>query len=305
MNMTINRAAIAFVAETDSAAQAATGTTLEGALNRLIAWCKGQGVKILIAILLLVVCFAIVNSISRSLKKLSERKKWDKTLSKTLIAVFKVGMKVLIVLTLMSYVGIDISALTALLTTVGLGIGLAMQGALSNVAGGVLIIVTRPFHVDDYVGALGEEGFVEEIGLIYTYLRTYDNRMVAIPNGTLANSTVVNYTKKATRRVERTYTIAYSADFGKAQQAVLEVASAHDKILKDPAPSCRISEHGNSAIVLSVKAWTKTDDYWDVYFDLNEQIKAKFDELGIEIPFNQLDVHLDRKGDVSDGAEKD
>ena len=172
--MTINRAAIAFAAETDSAAQAATGTTLEGVLSRLIAWCKEQGVKILIAILLLVVCFAIVNSISRSLKKLSERKKWDKTLSKTLIAVFKVGMKVLIVLTLMSYVGIDISALTALLTTVGLGIGLAMQGALSNVAGGVLIIVTRPFHVDDYVGALDEEGFVEEIGLIYTYLRTYD-----------------------------------------------------------------------------------------------------------------------------------
>ena len=276
--------------------------TFEEVMNHVFEWCKTQGVKIVIALVLLVVLFAVINAICRWLKKVSEKRHWDKTLSTALRSAFKIAAKVLVALTLMSYVGIDISALTALITTAGLGIGLALQGALSNVAGGVLIILNRPFRADDYISALGEEGTVEEIGLIYTHLKTVDNRALTIPNGALANATIVNYTRKATRRVDRSFSIAYSEDFSKAQQAVLEVAGAHAKILKDPAPTCRMSEHGSSAIVITLKAWVKTEDYWDVYFDLNEGVKAKFDELGIEIPFDQLDVHIDGKAETENKA---
>ena len=170
--------------------------------------------------------------------------------------------------------------------------GLAVNGTLSNFAGGVLLIITRPFRDDDYIAANGYEGTVEDIRICYTIIRTYDNKLVYLPNGKLSTGEIVNYTAKSTRRVDINFTISYNADFKKAEEIFLDVCAKNPLILQDPAPSSRVAEHGDSSIVLGSKAWCKAEDYWTVYFDLIEQVKTAFDENGIEIPYNQLDVHV-------------
>ena len=173
--------------------------------------------------------------------------------------------------------------------------GLAVQGSLSNFAGGVLIILTRPFKIDDYIETQGISGTVEDIHIIYTILRTPDNKVIHIPNGTLANSTITNYSSKDTRRVDFTFSIAYDADYLKAEQIILDICKSHSLVLDDPAPVCRLSEYADSAIKLVLRVWTLSSDYWNVYFDINESVKNEFDAAGISIPYNQLDVHIDNK----------
>lgn len=260
--------------------------------SNLLNWIATEGVKILIAFIILIVSFLIIGALIKGLKKLFESKNVDKTIAKTICYICNIGLKILVVLALLGYLGIDTSGVAALITTAGVGVGLALQGSLSNVAGGVLIILLRPFRVDDYIEAQGVSGTVEDIHLIYTYVRTPDNKLVSIPNGTLANDTIVNYSKKDTRRVDLEFGIAYANDHKKAEEIILNLISAHEKCLKDPAPMCRIVRHDASAITLATKVWVNSADYWDVYFDLLEQVKTEFDAQGIEIPFNQLDVHV-------------
>ena len=161
-------------------------------------------------------------------------------------------------------------------------------------AGGVLLIFTRPFSVDDMieVGNGGIVGVVEDIRIVSTKLRTGDNKVVYIPNGTLANSSIINYSEKDTRRVDFTFSIAYESDFEKAKALVADICAAHKLVLKDPAPLVRVSEHADSAITLTARAWVKTEDYWTVYWDVLEACKKVFDESGIEIPYNKLDVNI-------------
>ena len=167
-----------------------------------------------------------------------------------------------------------------------------LQGALSNFAGGILIIFTRPFKIDDYIAACGVDGTVEDINLIHTVLRTPDNKVITLPNGTLANETIINYSVKDTRRVDFVFAIAYEADFALAQRLLRSVFEEHELVLSDPAPFVRMTEHGDSAIKIAARAWVNSADYWTVYFDVTERVKAVFDENGIVIPYNQLDVHL-------------
>jgi small conductance mechanosensitive channel len=192
------------------------------------------------------------------------------------------------------------SSIAALITSLGVGVGLAVQGALSNFAGGILIIFTRPFKIDDYIEACGVGGTVEDINLIHTILRTPDNKVITLPNGTLANENIVNYSVKDTRRVDLVFSISYEADFAQAQRLLLSTVAGHELVLADPAPFVRMKEHGDSAIKIAARVWVKSEDYWTVYFDLTERVKAVFDENDIVIPFNQLDVHLtpsDKKAD--------
>ena len=170
--------------------------------------------------------------------------------------------------------------------------GLALNGALSNLAGGVLIILTRPFRVDDFIDAQGYSGTVEDIHITCTKLRTPDNKVVYVPNGALSSGTIVNYSEKDTRRVDFTFSIGYGDDFEKAKNTVMNILSSHELVLDDPAPMVRVSEHGASSINLVARGWVKSSDYWTVNFDVIEAVKAAFDKEGIEIPFNQLDVHV-------------
>lgn len=252
----------------------------------------------------MIVSFALINWLSKKIanradKKVAENKKIDKTIYKTVSYVVKVGLKVLVVLGLVSYVGIDTSAITALIASLGVGVGLAINGTLSNFAGGVLILITRPFKNDDYIQACGYEGTVEDIRICHTRLRTTDNKVVYLPNGKLSTSEVVNFSEKDLRRVDLKFSISYSDDFEKAKTIIRKVCDANELVLKDPEPSVRVSAQSSSSIDISAKVWCKNADYWTVNFDMIENVKKAFDENGITIPFNQLDVHV-----VSDATTK-
>lgn len=261
-------------------------------------WITTTGIKVLISIVVLVISFPIINAISKSIAKkgktLEEKTggKVNKTLYKTLSYVFKVLLKLLVVISIVGYVGLDTSGISALIASLGVGIGLAVNGTLSNFAGGVLILITHPFKDDDYIAACGYDGTVEDILICHTRIRTPDNKVVYLPNGKLSTSEIVNYSEKDTRRVDLSFSIAYSADFAVAQKIILDVAANEPLVLKEPAATVRMSAQGESAVVLTAKYWCKTADYWTVYFNMNEGVKKAFDANGIEIPFNQLDVHV-------------
>ena len=260
--------------------------------DTLLNWCLNTGIKVLIALVVLFISFRIVTVISRKIAKKGDKDKYDKTVMKTLAYLFNIGLKVVIAICLVGYVGIDTSGLTALVASFGVCIGLAVNGALSNVAGGVLIIVTRPFRIDDFIEAQGVCGTVEDIHMVCTKLRTPDNKVVYLPNGALSSGNIINYSEKDTRRVDFTFSIAYDADFEKAKAIVLDLLVNHELTLDDPAPFVRVSEHGASSINITARAWVKSADYWTVNFDTIEAVKKAFDENGIEIPFDQLDVHV-------------
>ena len=264
-------------------------------LNTVVAWLANTGVKIVISLLLLLVSFRIINVIARKVEKKSNDKKTDKTIMKTLAYIIKVGLKIVVVICVIGYLGIDTSGLTALIASLGVCVGLAVNGALSNLAGGVLIILTRPFKIDDYIEALGYSGTVIDIHITNTKLLTPDNKVVYLPNGTLANGEIVNYSEKDLRRVDFTFSIGYSDDFEKAKQIITDICVAHELVLKDPQPFVRVKEHGSSSINITARAWSKNADYWTVYFDITEAVKTAFDKEGIEIPFNQLDVNIKNK----------
>ena len=267
-------------------------TTFQNAVSSLAAWATNTGVKILVALLVLFVSFRIINSIGRKFLKKGEENHLDKTLTNTLVYAAKILLKIIVVICLVGYLGIDTSGLTALITSLGVCVGLAVNGTLSNLAGGVMIIITRPFRLDDYIEACGYSGTVEDIHITMTKLRTPDNKVVYIPNGTLSTSSVINYSMKDTRRVDFTFSIGYSADFEKARTILESICNAHELVLKDPAPMVRMSAHSASSIDIVTRVWVKSADYWTVNFDILEAVKREFDANGIEIPFNQLDVHV-------------
>ena len=261
-------------------------------LNSIVGWATNTGIKILIALVLLLVSFKIIKVVCRKIEKSAEKKHADKTLIKTAMYVLGLALRVIVVVCLIGYLGIDTSAITALIASLGVCIGLAVNGALSNLAGGVLILVTRPFKVDDFIEAQGISGTVTDIHMTNTKIVTGDNKVVYVPNGSLANGNIINYSEKDTRRVDLEFSIAYNADSDKAKALIADILSRHELVLKDPAPFVRMSEHGKSAIQIKCRAWVDSANYWDVYFDVVEAVKAAFDANGIEIPFEQMDVHI-------------
>lgn len=262
-------------------------------LEALWNWVKTTGVKILIAIVVLIVSFFIIKVVTNRIKKrMQKNKKVDKTISKTLLRCGNILAKILVIVALVSYLGIDTSGVTALITSLGVCVGLAVNGALSNLAGGFLILITRPFKIDDFIEAEGYSGTVIDIRITDTKIRTPDNKIVYLPNGKLSAAEIVNYSEEATRRVDITFGISYDNDFEKAKSILMDLSNQHAKVLKDPAPSVRMSEQGDSSINLTLKVWVLNGDYWDVKFDLLEAAKKAFDENHIEIPYNQLDVHI-------------
>ncbi len=267
--------------------------TFDKVLETLWNWAKTTGVKILIAIVVLIVSFFIIKVVTNRIKKrMQKNKKVDKTISKTLLRCGNILAKILVVVALVSYLGIDTSGVTALITSLGVCVGLAVNGALSNLAGGFLILITRPFKIDDFIEAEGYSGTVIDIRITDTKIRTPDNKIVYLPNGKLSAAEIVNYSEEATRRVDITFGISYDNDFEKAKSILMDLSNQHAKVLKDPAPSVRMSEQGDSSINLTLKVWVLNGDYWDVKFDLLEAAKKAFDENYIEIPYNQLDVHI-------------
>ena len=253
-------------------------------------WALSTGVQLLISIVILLIGFRIINIAARKFEEHND--KYDKTIVHTACYVLKIVLKGLLIITIIDHLGYDTSSLSAVVASLGVCFGLAVNGALANLAGGVLIIITRPFRIDDFIETQGITGTVEDIHIISTKIRTNDNKIIYMPNGTLINGNIINYSEKETRRVDFTFSIGYANDFEQAKRLVLDVCSRHELVLLDPLPFVRVVEHGASSINLVTRVWTKTENYWDVYFDLMEAVKKTFDENGIEIPFEQLDVHV-------------
>lgn len=260
--------------------------------NNLISWSVTAGTRLIISLVILFVSFKIVNIIGRKIEKAGEKKKADKTIMRTLAYIFRLGVKILIVICLIGFVGINTSGFTALIASLGVGVGLAVNGALSNLAGGFIIILTRPFRIDDFIESQGYSGTVVDIHVTNTVLRTPDNKVVYVPNGPLSSGTIVNYSVKDTRRVDLIFSVSYSNDIEKAKSIIRSACEDHGLVLSDPAPFIRVSEHGASGVNITTRVWTKSEDYWTVRFDLLESVKAKFDADEIKIPYSQLDVHI-------------
>lgn len=261
-------------------------------LNTIVNWCLNTGVKLLIALVLFIISFKVINFIGKKIERSHEKGKLDKTIAKVLAYIFKLGLKIVVAICLVGYLGIDTSGLAALITSFGVCIGLAVNGAASNLAGGVIIIITRPFKVDDFIEAQGHSGFVEDIHITCTRIRTADNKVVYLPNGALSAGTIVNYSEKNTRRVDFTFSIGYGDDFEKAKKIITDICNAHELVLKDQPIFVRVGAHGASSIDIITRVWVNSGDYWTVNFDIIEAVKTAFDKEGIEIPFNQLDVHV-------------
>ena len=243
------------------------------AISNLVSWLLNTGIKVLISIIILAISFRIVTVIARKIEKNGNKDKYDKTVMRTLAYVFNVGAKIVIAVCLIGYVGIDTGGITALIASLGVGIGLAVNGALSNLAGGVLILLTRPFRIDDFIEAQGQSGTVEDIHMICTKLRTPDNKVVYLPNGALANGNITNYSEKDIRRVDFNFMIAYEDDFEEAKSIILNILSFHSLSLDEPEPTVRVAEYGESGVRIVARVWVKSQDYWAVNFDVLENVR--------------------------------
>lgn len=263
-----------------------------GILNTIWNWVKTDGIKLILALIVLFVCFKLTNLIFKKINKTLEKRKSDKTLSKVFVSLGRKVLKVFLLIIFISYIGIDTSSIVGAITAGAVTVGLALQGALSNLAAGVLIIVLRPFRVGDYIDCSGESGTVDDIGLFQTKLITTDNKIVIIPNSNAQNGVVVNYSLKDTRRVDMEFSIAYENDFRKAKAIIFEEIKKTKLALNEPLPFVNIKTHNSSSIDIVVRVWVNSADYWNFYWMMLESVKLAFDKNGISIPYTQMDIHM-------------
>lgn len=261
-------------------------------INTLIHWCLTTGIKLILGLLTLFILFKLIDFSTRKLYKTLSKRHIDETITKAVTSTLKIFLKILFLVMFVGYIGIETASISAVIASIGVGISLAVQGALSNFAGGLIIIIMRPFKIGDWITTNGESGSVENIKLFYTELITGDNKVVYVPNGSLANNVIVNVSAKDTRRVDMLFSVAYDTDLNLAKQTLLNILLADERVLKEPNPFITVSEYGTSSINITVRAWTKTSNYWGVYWNMMNNVKNEFDKVGIEIPFNQLDVNI-------------
>jgi len=265
---------------------------LDNLVNQVRELIVKFGFNILAAIAILVLGIWISKLIRRFLGRALQKRNIDKTLITFLLNLLYFLLLTVVVLASLGQLGVQTTSFIAIVGAAGLAVGLALQGSLANFASGVLLIIFRPFEVDDFVCLAGEEGFVEKIHIFTTQIRTFDNRTIILPNSTITSGKIINYTAKEIRRVDLSIGISYGANIKEAIEAITELCSSNPKVLQDPAPYVSVIEYGDSGINLTVRPWCKTGDYWDVFFAINEQMKSALDSKGITIPFPQRDVHL-------------
>ncbi|MDD3636886.1 MAG: mechanosensitive ion channel [Bacteroidales bacterium] len=267
-------------------------SNLSSATELIMDFAVTYGLKLLGAILALIVGLWIVGKISKSLRKLMEKREIDPSLRGFLGTFISIMLKILVIISVLSMVGIQMTSFIAMLGAASLAVGLSLQGSLQNFAGGIIILILKPFRVGDFIDGLGHMGTVEDIQIFNTTLKTVDNKVIVIPNGALANSAITNFSKKETRRVDWTFGIAYGDSYDKAREILLRLIEADSRIHKDPEPFIALTSLGDSSVNIVVRVWLDAPDYWAVFFEMNEKVYKTFSEEGINIPFPQMDVHL-------------
>jgi small conductance mechanosensitive channel len=265
---------------------------LQAFYDNAIALGTEYGGKVVLAIIVLIVGLWVIGKISKAVRKGFMKGLPDETLAKFLTNIVEVILKVLLVISVASMVGIETTSFVAILGAAGLAVGLALQGSLSNFAGGVMILIFRPFKVTDYVETQGVEGVVVDIGIFVTTLETFDKRILIVPNGPIANGTITNFTTSKVRAVEISIGIAYSDDISKGKEAMERVLVNDSRILQEEGNVVAVVDLGSSSVDFLVRAFVKTDDYWSLFFDIRPMLKSAIEDAGLTIPFPQRDVHM-------------
>ena len=258
----------------------------------IVKFLKTAGVDLLRGILVLVVGFFIVHWISKLLKHNKKFLAIEPTLRGFLQNLIKIALSVLVILTAVNMMGIPMTSGVTLLASGGVAIGLALQGAVGNLLGGLILLILRPIRAGEYVKIGDSEGTVKTVGAYYTELITVDNKQLCLPNGALTNTTIVNFSREGTRRLDLAFSVDYSSDLDQVYRVLNELVAKEKDILPDPAPQIVLAKCADSSLDFAVRVWVKTDDYWPVNFRLLDQGKRALDAAGISIPFPQMDVHV-------------
>jgi small conductance mechanosensitive channel len=254
------------------------------------------GPMLILAVLVLIIGLWIIRILSRLVEKAMLRHEFDLSLQKFLVHLISISLKAMLFISVISMVGVKTTSFVAVLGAAGLALGFALQGSLSNFAGGVMILLFKPFKIGDVIETQGYTGSVVEIRIFNTIIKTFDNKKILVPNGAVSGGSITNYTAEPTRLVDMTFGIGYDDDIARAKSVLKGLVDSDERILKDPAPMIVVAEHADSSVNLYVRPWCKTEDYWGVYFDMHENVKLAFDREGISIPYPQQDVHLHREG---------
>ena len=264
--------------------------------EQLIELVWAWGPKVVTAILTLVIGLWVIGVITRAFGKTMQKRNVDPSLAPFLKSLMGALLKVMLFISVIGMVGIEATSFVAVLGAAGLAIGLALQGTLQNFAGGVIILLLKPFKVGDWVDTGSYAGTINQIQIFNTILKTPDNKTIIIPNGGLANSSLTNYSTEPRRRVDFTFGVGYGDSTEKTKNTLLELIKADDRILTDPEPFVAVSALADSSVNFVVRVWVESGDYWGVYFDMNENVYNKFNEVGLNIPFPQMDVHVHNQG---------
>ena len=270
-----------------------------GALEQTQLWLdKGvnfiveYGPKVLGAILIYIIGSWVVGRIVRGLRKVMKRLKYEESLQRFLMNLISWGLRIILIVVVVSALGVDVTMFAAIFAAAGLAVGLALQGSLSNFAGGVLVMIFKPFRIGDLVETQGVLGVVKDIDILNTKLVTPQNKLAILPNGAIANGNIINYTAEGKMRVDTVIGVSYDADIKKTKEVLLEVLTSNPKVLKEPEPSVNVLELADSSVNFAVRPFCKPEDYWDVYFAIHEGSKIALDKAGIEIPYpHTVEIH--------------
>ncbi len=265
---------------------------MEETLKKLLNIGIDSGLKLLEAIIILWLGLKVIRLLVKGLKKGKLFNKMEKSLQSFLLSFITAALKIVLFISIASFLGIPMTSLITLLGSAAVAVGLALQGGLSNLAGGVMILFFKPFKIGDYVDTHVDSGTVTDISLFYTTLQTVDNRTIMLPNGNLVNNPIINYSKLTERRLDLAISVDYATDIEKVKQVITDVISKDERVLKDKDIFVRLNEMADSSLNFAVRVWVNSSDYWPVSFDLKENIKKALDKNHISIPFPQMDVHV-------------
>jgi small conductance mechanosensitive channel len=267
-------------------------TNWQAHMDEAINWVWNILPDLLMAVIILIVGLWIIKFINRLVRRFFDKADYDPTLETFLQSFIRIGLKVILFVLVVTQLGIKSSSLVAIVGAAGLAIGLALQGSLSNFAGGVLILLFKPFKIGDFISAQGVDGTVKEISIFTTKLNTFGNQVAIIPNGQLSNNNIINYNAESTRRDKIDIGIGYGSNIKIAKDILLKICADDENILKEPVPEVYVGELADSSVNLTLRFWANNDVFWAAHFYVMEEIKLRFDEAGIEIPFPQRDIHM-------------
>lgn len=264
---------------------------LEGLITKGLNFCVEAGKSIIIAVIIYIVGKALIMLINRMMEKMLSRRQVDPTIQTFLKSLVNILLMALLIISVVSALGVNTTSFAALLASAGVAVGMALSGNLQNLAGGIVVLLFRPFKVGDYIEAQGVGGTVQEIQIFHTILNTPDNKKIYLPNGSLSSGNITNYSKEPTRRVDFTISIDYGESIDKVREVLKEIITNDQRVLTTPEPVIALNALADSSVNIALRIWVKSEDYWAVYWETNEKIYNEFNRRGINFPFPQLTVH--------------